>query len=269
MLDQNLVFALANSILLAAGVYFMTRPSKKKTEALKGCKFYYFPVAARGDAHRLALTIAKVKFTNHKVFPMSAWADMKPLAPWNSLPYLELANGTVLGQSRAVLRFIGKGCSMYPTDALLAARVDECLDGVDDMNATANKTGQGLSGDEKLAKRGEACKEGGDIYNACRRVEACYERAGTAGPYLTGELTIADLTVFAQVGWCVSGFFDGVSAELLKPFPRLQAVRQAVFALPEVAAYYKAEKGETYMEAVVGGNKLGDCYERMLSSSSA
>ena len=152
---------------------------------------------------------------------------------------------------------------------MLAARVDECMDGLNDVGSVTNKTGQGLAGAEKLKKRGAACKEGGDIYVACARVEACYERAGTPGPFLTGELTIADLHVFAQVGWATSGFFDGVDSEFLVAFPRIQAVRKAVISIPRVAAFYKAEAKKPYMKCTVGGHPAKECYERMIKTSLA
>ena len=42
----------------------------------------------------------------------------KPTTPWGSMPYLVLADGTVLGQSHALFRLIGKATGLYPDDAL-------------------------------------------------------------------------------------------------------------------------------------------------------
>lgn len=265
-MDSKLVATAALAAAAGAGLFYVLTTTKK--QILKDLKFYYFPVASRGDGHRLALTIAGIPFENVRIMPAN-WMTTKPTTLWGSLPYAELADGTVIGQSRTILRMIGKGTGLYPEDALAAAQVDECLDGCDDMANTTNKTGQGLAGPEKLEARVAAQKEGGDIYTAVKRLEACYARAGTPGPYLTGKLTIADLQVFAQLGWAVSGFFDGVNAEFLEAFPKLKAVRKAVVMLPQVASYYEGEKGQPYMEASAGGHPIKECYASMLASAGA
>lgn len=253
-------------VLLVALIVCLIRLLKPKAHQLSGLKFYYFPVAARGDCARLALTLRKIRFKD-MVIPPSEWGDLKPKTPWSSMPYVELSSGTVLGQSYAIFRLIGKGTGLYPEDAILAARVDECMDGLSDVGSVTNKTGQGLTGAEKLKKRGAACKEGGDIYVACERIEACYARAATPGPFLTGELSIADLQVFAQVGWATSGFFDGVGHDFLVAFPRIQAARKAVIAIPRIAAFYKSEAKKPYMQLVVGGHPAKECYATMIKSS--
>ena len=252
--------------LLVAIIFCLVLKLKPRAHKLSGLKFFYFPAAARGDCARLALTLRKISFKDKVVAPAD-WGALKPTTIWGQMPYAELRDGTLLGQSYAIFRFIGKGTGLYPEDPLLAARVDECMDGLGDFGAITNKTGQGLSSGDKLKKRGAACKEGGDIYVACERLEACYTRAGTSGPFLTGELTIADLQTFAQVGWATSGFFDGVGPDFLAAFPRIQAVRKAVIAIPKIAAFYKAEATKLYMLHSLGGHTAKDCYATMLKSS--
>ena len=95
---------------------------------------------------------------------------------------------TVVGQSRAITRLVGKGTGLYPSDDVLAALVDECMDGADDIMSITNREGQGLPLPEKIEKRQAACKEGGATYVAVKRVEALYERVGAPGPFLTGEV---------------------------------------------------------------------------------
>ena len=252
--------------LLVALVVCLIRLLKPKAHKLSGLKFYYFPVAARGDCARLALTLRKIRFKDMVVEPAD-WSKLKPKTLWGQMPYVELSGGTKIGQSYAIFRLIGKGTGLYPEDPILAARVDECMDGLSDVGSVTNKAGQGLTGAEKLKKRKEATKEGGDVYVACERIEACYARAGTPGPFLTGELTIADLQVFAQVGWATSGFFDGVGHDFLVAFPRIQAARKAVIAIPRIAAFYKSQEKKPYMSAVVGGHPAKECYAAMLKSS--
>ena len=68
---------------------------------------------------------------------------------------------------------------------------------------------------------------------------------------------------------CLSGFFDGVSADFLTAFPQLQAARKAVISIPKVQKWYAAEEGKSYMELSVGGHPAGECYASMIASSKA
>lgn len=261
---ETLLAVLVFALVLAKA----SSPQARIASQLRRCKFVYFPVAARGDALRLCLMLKKIPFEDQRINPAN-WMALKPTTLWGSMPFLELADGTRLGQSFAILRMVGKGTGFYPEDALLACKVDELIDGLNDVASKTNGTGQGLPIAEKMAKRAAACEPGGDIYVVLQRIEACYARKGTTGPFLTGELSIADLHLFAQVGWATSGFFDGVSASCLVAFPHIQAVRKAVIAIPAVAKYYEAERAKEYMGLNVGGHPAGECYATMIESSSA
>mmetsp|Transcript_9250 Transcript_9250/g.21490 ORF Transcript_9250/g.21490 Transcript_9250/m.21490 type:complete len:244 (-) Transcript_9250:159-890(-) len=238
--------------------------------SLPNCKLIYFPVSSRGEAVRLALHLADIPFEDKRV-GFAEWGALKPTTPWGSLPVLELADGTVVGQSRAITRFVGRRTNLYPSDDLLAALADECMDGADDVMSVTMREGLGLSGAEKAQKRQLACQPGGATFVACQRVEALYERAarrlGHQGPYLTGELTVADLYVFACTGHTVSGFFDGVEPGFITAFPLVQAVRKAVATIPKLVAYYEAEASKPYNELNIGGTLTGVQYQKLLASS--
>ena len=55
--------------------------------------------------------------------------------PFGKMPVLLLADGTQIGQQRAILRFLGKSTGLYPQDALSAAMVDGVMDATDDVSA--------------------------------------------------------------------------------------------------------------------------------------
>ena len=63
-------------------------------------KFYYFPLPGRGEPARLALALGGVPFSDVRVEGKD-WPALKPSTPWGSLPYLALADGAIIGQSRA------------------------------------------------------------------------------------------------------------------------------------------------------------------------
>ena len=51
---------------------------------------------------------------------------LKGPTPFTSFPFLEHADaGVVISQAPAVLRYVGKLTGLYPSDAAIAARVDE------------------------------------------------------------------------------------------------------------------------------------------------
>ncbi len=87
-------------------------------------KYYYFGVYSRGEAPRILLNHAGVQFENVVVdFP--SWPDLKPGMPNQQIPALELQDGTRLGQSRSIVRYLAAQHGYVPADPILAAKADE------------------------------------------------------------------------------------------------------------------------------------------------
>jgi prostaglandin-H2 D-isomerase / glutathione transferase len=57
---------------------------------------------------------------------------------YGSLPVLDM-NGTVIAQSNAILRYIGKQTNLYPNDPIEALKVDELLEALEDVNKLIGK----------------------------------------------------------------------------------------------------------------------------------
>lgn len=71
-------------------------------------------------------------------------------------------------------------------------------------------------------------------------------------PYVAGcSVTIADVHLFAAIGWWASGFFSkAVTLEsLLMNSPKLRATAQLVGAIPQVNKYYQLPKHSTPLHA--------------------
>jgi len=49
------------------------------------------------------------------------------LNPWGQVPTVELDDGRTLAQSNAIIRYLARGSDLIPTDAYLAAKMDEWL----------------------------------------------------------------------------------------------------------------------------------------------
>eukprot|EP00286_Rhodomonas_abbreviata_P019791 CAMPEP_0181309482 /NCGR_PEP_ID=MMETSP1101-20121128/12036_1 /TAXON_ID=46948 /ORGANISM="Rhodomonas abbreviata, Strain Caron Lab Isolate" /LENGTH=223 /DNA_ID=CAMNT_0023415967 /DNA_START=19 /DNA_END=690 /DNA_ORIENTATION=- len=208
--------------------------------AISGSELIYFPVAGRGESIRLAFKVGGIEFTDTRVaFPQ--WKEMKPTTPWGAMPMLKLSDGTMIAQQRAILRMVSKHTGLYPTDPLAAAKVDELMDAVEDLQVKVNAAGQGLEQAEKEAKRKEAC-ESGVVFDLLTKLDAYIAKNGSGGYAVGDKLTCADLMIFTTSCGIISGMFDGVPETTFDPFKNVQALRKAVANHPKVVEYHDSQK---------------------------
>jgi len=213
--------------------------SSDTDSVLAGSRLTYFGIPGRGEAIRLALAIGVVEFEDARV-PFPAWGKVKPTTPWGTVPVLELADGSQLGQARSILRFVGKHTGLYPTEPLAAQRVDELMDALEDLGATVTSIGQELPKEELEAARLAAVSEGGAVYNSLAKIEAFVGAHGDGGHAVGAEMTIASILTFTSLGRLVGGVYFGIPSTACDPFPNLQAVRRTVGAHPAVVQWYDA-----------------------------
>jgi hypothetical protein len=142
---------------------FLSTPPPPLPSPLEGATLRYFPLPGRGEHIRLALVLAGVKEWTDERVQMKDWPALKQdqtSTPWGAMPLLELSDGTVLAQARAILRFVGTHAGIYPTSSsLLALRCDELMDVIDDLQSTTNAVGAGMEKAEKEAARAEAVRQ--------------------------------------------------------------------------------------------------------------
>jgi glutathione S-transferase len=221
----------------------LTSSATPDESVLAGCKLTYFGIPGRGEAIRLALAIGGVEFEDHRV-PFPAWGKVKPTTPWGTLPVLHLADGSQLAQTRSVLRFVGKHTSpsLYPVDnPLVAQRVDELMDALEDLGVTVTNVGQGLpTKEEKEAARLVAVSEGGSVYDILAKIDAFIQVHGADGYAVGAEMNIASILTFTNIGRLVGGVFYGVPPTVCDPFLNIQRVRKTVGSNPAVMAWYDA-----------------------------
>lgn len=218
------------------------------TSPLEGSKLSYFQLSGRAEAARLVLGHAGINFTDERI-EFKDWPALKGTCPFGSLPVLELADGTRLCQSRAILRFIGKHTGLYPTDALAACKVDIIMDALEDINSKVNNVGKGLETAEKEKARKEAALNG-EIKAAVAQLEAFLSTTSENGYAVGSELTIADFYVFAATCFMTCGFYDGVPPETLAPFEKINAIIKTVAKVPSVQKFYDAPENSDPLRAV-------------------
>lgn len=206
-------------------------------DALQDSTLTYFDLTGRAEPIRVALLLGKVKFTDKRIgFP--DWGALKPTTPWGSLPILELKDGTVIAQTKSILRAVGKIGGLYPEDPIAAAKVDELMDALDDaFNDSLNNCGRGLEKEAKEAARVEFFATGQGA-SALKKVDEIIGKNG--GKHSVGDsVTIADIILLTSTCFLISGFWDGVAPTTLDAYKNIQATRKLVASIPEVAAYYE------------------------------
>ena len=202
-------------------------------------KLVYFALPSKPEATRLAAHIGGLAFEDEHIdFP--TWgASLKAKVAPQQLPLLHV-DGEVVGQSNAILRYVGRLANLYPKDARAALSVDEIIDYADELFTVLRKSFAIKDEDEKKAFRATAIAEGGDFHKWLVFLDS--RLAGKK--YAVGDsLTVADLVIFTYAQFLVSGFLDGVPSDALVSFKNLAAHKAVVANHPKVKEYYASAEG--------------------------
>lgn len=200
-------------------------------------KLTYFDAAGRAESIRVALTISGISFEDHRVaFPEFAGLKAAGAFPLGSVPVLTV-DGVPMPQTASILRYVARlgDAGLYPTDAAAAFVVDAALDTFNDTlsNALLPSLFE-RDAEKKMAMRAEFAA--GPMTRSMGFVESLLQRSG--GPFVTGAtMTIADIVIALQTLQIQSGGLDGLTTEMLAPYPKIQALAAAYVADPRVVAY--------------------------------
>lgn len=185
--------------------------------------------ASRGLECRLALTLAGVDFTDHRI-QRQQWGELKPTMPYGALPVLE-EGGRKVAQSNAILRYVGIQHGLYPTDAWTAAEHDALLQSVEDLRY--KMPGSGLSDEEKKTAREEFAA--GWLAQWAATIDARLQ-----GPFLEGDsLGVADIKLYTILRAFMAGVYDHIPASVFDGYPKIPAFYAAVDAHPAVRGWFE------------------------------
>ena len=197
-------------------------------------KLIYFDFdGGRGEDCRLALTIAGVDFVDERI-SFGQWSAVKPNTPFGSVPVLEIEGKGKLGQSNAILSFIGRGHDLHPKDSWEAAQHEAIMAAAEELRTEVGATLRLKDADEKRRIREELAE------GLMQRWGANIEALLGEGPFVSGRLNVVDLKLFVLLKWFISGGVDHISKDVFQAFPKLVRVYTAVETHPAVAAYYAA-----------------------------
>uniref|UniRef100_A0A7S3R840 GST C-terminal domain-containing protein n=1 Tax=Dunaliella tertiolecta TaxID=3047 RepID=A0A7S3R840_DUNTE len=90
---------------------------------------------------------------------------------------------------------------------------------------------------EKIAARKQVVEE--KLKPKIEKLSALIEQAGPSNFLCGPKITYADVQVFVQLSFMVSGFFQGVPSDLYASYPAVRAFHARIASLPEVAEAYK------------------------------
>lgn len=152
-------------------------------------KFYYFPLTIRGEPIRMMLTHAKAEWRDI-VVSFEKWPTMKASMPNGVMPCLELKDGTKLGESYAISRYLGSVHGYYPSDPRLAYEVDYLLEGHEPLITTIYKPMFAKTPEEKTEQINKIFDQ------ALPKLLSVVEPLCAKGGWLVGDsLTIVDFWI--------------------------------------------------------------------------
>ena len=128
--------------------------------------------------------------------------------PLGTLPVMEI-NGIKYTQSNALTRYIGKLANLYPHDVLLAFRVDEIMDIVEDGFAALVPTLNMGEAERKVARTKIIAADGtGALHNVAALLAQRHKENGGSVFMVGNSVTIADLKAAAFVEAIATGFLE-------------------------------------------------------------
>lgn len=201
-------------------------------------KLTYFDFdGGRAEPVRIAFHAAGIEFEDHRIsFP--EFGEMRRTTRFSSVPVLEI-DGTVVTQSNAMLRYVGKMAGLYPEDDLQAFYCDEAMGAIEDLLHHTVHT-FGLEGDELKAAREKLVDGWLSIY--LKGLAELLSRGG--GEYFAdNRLTVADLKVFMQTQSLLAGTLDHVPGDIVQRLaPGLVGHKERIESDPIVVAYYASRQ---------------------------
>lgn len=190
--------------------------------------YFDFP-GGRGEAARLAFHISGADWTDDRF--SGDWPSKKSSTPFCALPVLNVPGKGEIGQSNAILSYIGREHGLLPADSWETARHEALMCAVEDLRAKVATTSR--------PDKDEMRKVREDFANGYFQTWAGNVSAQIQGPFVGGEaLSVADLKLFVAMRSYTTGVYDHVPATILEPFTKITGLMEAVAAHPRVADWH-------------------------------
>jgi prostaglandin-H2 D-isomerase / glutathione transferase len=209
---------------------------------MSNIKLTYFDFdGGRGEAARITLAGRKIAFEDDRIsFQQLGELKAKKTLPFGAVPVIEI-DGTIIAQSNAINRYVGKLADLYPKDSLAALYCDEAMDTVEDAISKFVLT-FGIEDQEELKAKREAL-----IAGPFTTVLTGLERqlSSRGGKFFDGSsFSVADIVVFVWLKGLRKGHIDYVPTDIVKTIaPKLDAYYGQMKNQEVIASYYSSRGG--------------------------
>lgn len=203
----------------------------------------YFSGPGRAEPVRIALALSGQTWEDHRVDGPTyrALRDDGTL-PWGLMPVLETEHG-VIGETRAILRYVGTLGGTYVGDAWTRARIDEMVDMAAELNRSMSPSFS-MEDEERHAFRHALVAPDGALTKEFQKLEghlATLQASGQTWLAPTDDVSIADLALFTALTQLTKGWYDGFPTGMYEAYPALREFHRRVATHPKVADYYAGQ----------------------------
>jgi len=199
----------------------------------KHIKLYYGDMAIwRGECIRICLFIGGIPFDDIRNVPFESLKSSGKLT-FGEMPVMEV-DGQVLSTVQAMASYSSKLAGMAPSNPWLAAKVDEAINGCQDVTETIGTT-FGLPEEEKVAKMQKLIAQDGRLTMQMRGIETILIQNGKNGHVAGQALTVADIAVWSLTGYMSGGFIHGIPRKYIaQTFPNVDYLWAKVDVNPKI-----------------------------------
>ena len=163
--------------------------------------------------------------------------------PYGQVPLLVVDGRHKIAQSAAIIRFIGKLSGLYPEDPVTAAMADSLIDEEIDLfmglsvSRYRDRFGFGSLTEDIVATVRRALNDE-VLPKHLSFFESVLEKSPTGWLCGTEDPCIADFVLVPRLQWLASGVNDGISLEILEPFPQVKGLIDKLMGLEKIQQYY-------------------------------
>jgi len=205
---------------------------------------HYFNTTSRGELIRLIFTVMGQLFTDTRVNIPDWPGNLKAAAPWGGLPYLEV-NGNVIGQTKAIIRYVSHEGGLGGRGRFNQALVDSVVETARDVWDNLYAYQMTRNPEAKDAAR-EKIKAG--LSSTLPHLERFIRKYGQHGYSVGSSLTTADLAIFDAIDQIQSDPSAGIP-DATEGFLKVRGVVDHVKANPRIAAYLAKRNQQSQAQA--------------------
>jgi glutathione S-transferase len=220
--------------------------TKQKIDQQPKLKLYYFNIKGKAEAIRLFCAYAGLELEDYRFSSRDEFHALKQdgTLAFGQVPLLQVDGKHQLVQSGAILRYLAQIAGLYPSDPLLAAKVDACMAQVGDAfygsTAVTYNTRFGIPMDDELKKKAMETISSDILPTHLKNLERLLTTSSTGWLAGTEEPSPADFMWYSSFVHYMAAATEVFPEKLckLEDYPLLQAFCDKVGSLEAIKEYY-------------------------------